>query len=75
MKDAQIVCRELGFLFTYSAPINASFGPGSGPVLQRNVQFKVLSPLLGIGDCVIIPVVTRQSFLSICAIFTKSASN
>ena len=40
MKDAQIVCRELGCLFTYSAPINASFGPGSGPVLQRNVQFK-----------------------------------
>ncbi|XP_068698547.1 deleted in malignant brain tumors 1 protein-like [Montipora foliosa] len=38
MRDAQVVCRELGFLFTFSAPIKASFGRGSGRIWLDNVK-------------------------------------
>ncbi|XP_068738787.1 deleted in malignant brain tumors 1 protein-like [Montipora capricornis] len=38
MKNAQVVCRELGFLSTYAAPVNASFGRGTGPVWLKNVR-------------------------------------
>ena len=40
INDAQVVCRELGFLHAVSAPTNALYGEGSGPIWLNNVQCK-----------------------------------
>ena len=37
IKDARVVCRQLGFPDVVSAPANARFGPGSGQIWLDNV--------------------------------------
>lgn len=37
LTDAQVVCRELGFLYAFSAPTRAHFGQGSGNIWLDNV--------------------------------------
>ena len=38
IRDARVVCRQLGFPYAVSAPISAHFGSGSGQVWQDNVR-------------------------------------
>ena len=38
MKDAHVVCHELGFKKAFSASKNARFGDGSGPIWLDEVQ-------------------------------------
>ena len=37
IKDARVVCRQLGFLDAVSAPISARFGAGSGQIWLDNL--------------------------------------
>ena len=36
LKDARVVCRQLGFPYAVSAPISAHFGSGNGQVWEDN---------------------------------------
>jgi len=49
LRDAQVVCRELGFLGVFSAPGSAKFGVGSGKIWLDDVQ--CLGTERSIEDC------------------------
>ena len=49
IKDAQVVCRELGYQEAIGAPMRALFGEGNGHIWLRNVH--CLSNESSIEDC------------------------
>ena len=60
VQDANVACRQLGYTGATSAPQNAAFGPGVGPIWYDQVgcngdEFNLTSCTrndLGVHDCV-----------------------